>query len=169
MDKQNCKINCNIKGNSSFYSLIALLVVGVIAVTAYSSLASDEAEEVAHSSTTTMMEDSSKPQMAALGLQEYSKSAYEKALSDGKTVLLDFHADWCPTCVENAPKLESALSQLNDSSIIAFKANYDTESELKRQFGIYSQASFILLKEGKVVQKAFGPLSVEQFKDLLMS
>lgn len=101
--------------------------------------------------------------------QNYSKSKLEAALVDNKTVLLDFHADWCAVCVGNDPNVKQAFDELGDTGVVGFKVNYDTEKALKRQFSVNSQATFIVLKGGKEVKRTMGPQSVSMVKALLQS
>lgn len=74
--------------------------------------------------------------------QAYSESAVKTALADGKKVALFFHASRCPACV-NAEK-EIMASTLPDNSVI-FKVNYDTETDLKKTYGVTSQHTFVFL------------------------
>lgn len=101
--------------------------------------------------------------------QSYSESAYKKALADGKTVMLDFHADWCGTCVSNAPIIKEAFQTLNDPNVVGFKVNYDTETVLKDQFAVRSQATLILVKNGTEVKRVAGPQTVTSMTAFLQS
>ena len=101
--------------------------------------------------------------------QAYAPAAYQKALADGKTVMLDFHADWCAVCVNNAPIIEETFQSLNDSSLVGFKVNYDTETALKDQFGVRSQATLILVRNGAEVKRVMGPQTGASMTALLQS
>ncbi len=101
--------------------------------------------------------------------QPYTKSAYARALADGKTVLLDFHANWCEICVANSPVIEQAFQKLNNPQVVGFKANYDTETALETQFGVRSQATLILVKGSKEAKRVMGPQTVETVMALLKS
>lgn len=88
---------------------------------------------------------------------EFTKSAYDKALADGKIVLLDFYANWCPICRAEAPDLKAGFDALTSDKIVGFRVNYndsDTdpdEKTLAKQFSITYQHQKRIIKNGKVV------------------
>lgn len=78
---------------------------------------------------------------AAPGL--YTTYDAEKiAQSDAEHILLFFHATWCPSC-----KALDADIVANAGSIPAgveiYKVDYDTSTDLKRQYGVTTQHSII--------------------------
>jgi len=84
----------------------------------------------------------------ASSFNEFSQESYDSAIADGKDVFLDFHADWCATCVSNAPIITSAFEGVDDENIVGFKVDYDNSAELQKVFGVTSQATFILVHDG---------------------
>ena len=40
---------------------------------------------------------------------DFKKADYDKALADNKIIVLDFYANWCPICREEAPNLKLDL------------------------------------------------------------
>lgn len=82
---------------------------------------------------------------------DYSKSSFDQ-ISDKKRVYF-FHAKWCPTCkvaneefMQNVDKIPSEVS--------LFKTDYDGEKELKAQYGITYQHTFVYVdSQGKEIKK----------------
>ncbi len=102
--------------------------------------------------------------------QDFSQTAYDSALADGKTVILDFHADWCPTCQVNEPIIKSVFSTNTDTNIVGFKVNYDTEIGLKKAFNIQSQSTIIkTVKDEAAEQLGPGPVTAESFSAFIQS
>lgn len=72
--------------------------------------------------------------------QEFSLAAITKAEQEGRTVFVDFTADWCMNCQTNARfsvESEEVRKLLQDNNVVAMKADWteanpDLESELKR-------------------------------------
>lgn len=102
--------------------------------------------------------------------QDFSQVAYEQALADGKTVILDFHADWCPTCRANEPIITSVFNSNTDTNIVGFKVDYDNEVELKRTFNVVSQSTIIKTSaNGDTRQLGPGPVTTGSFTAFIQS
>jgi len=87
-------------------------------------------------------------------IQPYSESAFTEAKTAGKTVLLDFHADWCPVCRKQAPLLQSLVQEEKFKDVVAFKVDFDNESALKNQLKVKNQSTLIVFKGEKAVSRA---------------
>ncbi|MBP6257096.1 thioredoxin family protein [Patescibacteria group bacterium] len=73
---------------------------------------------------------------------EWNENAVKSALAEGKKVVLFFHAGRCPSCVKVNKDL--IASTLANNSVI-FKVDYDTMTDLKVQYGVTSQHTFVFL------------------------
>lgn len=87
----------------------------------------------------------------------FTKADYDKAKSAGKVVFLDFYANWCPICREEAPILKEGFDALQNDKIVGFRVNYnDTETDadekkLASEFSIPYQHTKVILKNGKEI------------------
>lgn len=90
----------------------------------------------------------------------FNKVDYDKALSSGKIVLLDFYANWCPICREEAPQLKSGFDSLTTDKLIGFRVNYndsdtdEDEKKLASQFSISYQHTKVILKNGQEIARS---------------
>ena len=73
----------------------------------------------------------------------FTKEAHAKAMADGKTTLVFFHAPWCPVCRAQEPKV---LAQLNGAAkdVVAFKVDYDSNEALRKEMNVTKQSTLIL-------------------------
>ncbi len=80
---------------------------------------------------------------------DYDPKAFADA-ANSKRVLF-FHANWCPTCRAADETLQK--TPLPDD-VMVYKVDYDTARDLKDQYGITSQHTFVLVdaKGNKVTQ-----------------
>lgn len=90
-------------------------------------------------------------------LASFDRAAYDQAVADGKAVFVDFHADWCSTCKANAPAVKSALQEVDGDNYAAFQANFDTETELKKELGVTTQSTLVLVQGTNVAKLGPGP------------
>jgi thiol-disulfide isomerase/thioredoxin len=78
------------------------------------------------------------------------------ALANGGTVVLFFHANWCPSCRGLENDLNAKLSQIPSNTHI-LKLDYDTETELKKQYGVIRQHTLVVVDaDGTELKKLTG-------------
>ena len=78
----------------------------------------------------------------------------QEVLNSDKPVLLDFWAPWCGPCRMVVPMVEQIADERPDIKV--GKINIDEQFELANQFGIMSIPTLMVVKDGKIVQKAMG-------------
>jgi thioredoxin 1 len=100
-------------------------------------------------------------------IKPYNEAAFSEAKAAGKTVLLDFHADWCPVCRKQGPLLGSLVQEDKLKDIAAFKVNYDDETALKKQLKVTSQSTLIVFKGEQLVSRAVGVTDKDKIRALI--
>ncbi len=86
---------------------------------------------------------------------DYDAAKYQQALAENKVVYLEFWASWCPTCGAYEPRLLQAFDTMAKdqkyANVAGFRVNYDTQNDLKQQFGVVGQHTHVIIgKDGKV-------------------
>lgn len=95
-----------------------------------------------------------------------TKDNFQKeVLENSKTVLLDFWAEWCGPCRMLSPIVDEIAEERSD--IAVGKVNVDEEPELAVSFQVTSIPTLVVMKEGKVVNRALGARPKQQVLDLL--
>lgn len=91
------------------------------------------------------------------GIGSYEDYGPEKlARAASGQVLLFFHASWCPSCRALASNIEGNLNSIPQGLAI-LKVNYDTETELKRKYGVTTQHTLVQVDEaGNLIKKWSG-------------
>ena len=100
------------------------------------------------------------------GEQPYDKTAFDKALAEGRPVIVDFFADWCPTCKAQKPHVQSLLGEAKMKEVTLFIADYDKEKDLKGRLRVTQQATFVVFKGGKEVGRSTGQTKKEDLAAL---
>ena len=81
-------------------------------------------------------------------------------------VLLDFWATWCGPCRMIAPALAEIAAE-NVGRVKVGKVNVDEQMELAMQFGVTSIPLLVVMKDGRVANKAVGAMPKEKIEALL--
>ena len=100
------------------------------------------------------------------GEQPFDKAAFDKALAEGRPVIVDFFADWCPTCKAQKPHVQSLLGEARMKEVTLFIADYDKEKDLKQALRVTQQATFVVFKGGKEVARSTGQTKREDLAAL---
>jgi thioredoxin 1 len=90
------------------------------------------------------------------GETAFRQAAFDQALAAGRPVIVDFAASWCPTCKAQKPIVDALLKEPARKNVTLFKADYDTESALKRRMRVTQQSTFVVFKGGKEVGRSTG-------------
>lgn len=76
-------------------------------------------------------------------------------------VVLFFNASWCPTCQNTVKSLDAVKADF-PAGLTVVSVDYDTATDLKKQYGVTTQHTFVLIEpDGSEVRKWTGTESVE--------
>ncbi|MBI2019948.1 thioredoxin family protein [Candidatus Daviesbacteria bacterium] len=101
---------------------------------------------------------------------EFNQADYEKALSEGKIILLDFYANWCPICRGEEPAIHQGFDGLTSDQVIGFRVNFNDsetdqdEENLAKQFNVPYQHTKIILKNGEEFSRSSLSWDQETFR-----
>jgi len=97
----------------------------------------------------------------------FDREVFTKAQMEGKTVLVDFHATWCPVCKKQATAIPQVLKEEQFKDVVALTADYDMEKELKKQLKVSGQSTLVVFKGDKEVAREQGITSAAAISKLL--
>ena len=97
----------------------------------------------------------------------FTKDSFEKEVLESKEpVLIDFYADWCGPCKVMAPVVEK-LAEKYEGKVKVGKVNSDDEPELAQMFQVMSIPNFVIIKDGKVVDRVIGAVPQQALEEKL--
>lgn len=83
------------------------------------------------------------------------------ARAENGDVVLFFHAGWCPSCRGLNADIEASRGDIPDGLTI-LKLNYDTETALKKKYGVTTQHTLVQVdKDGNLIKKWSGGGTLE--------
>jgi len=144
--------------NKNIGIIIGLVSVVAILGGAYVSVNNKGAEGVMEEKDQVMNDESG----AMMKVGSYEAYAPEKlARAETGDVILFFHASWCPTCRGLSADIEKNLGA-TPPEVSILKVDYDTESELKKKYGITYQHTLVQVdKDGNMIKKWSGSPTLE--------
>jgi thioredoxin-like negative regulator of GroEL len=74
---------------------------------------------------------------------EFDRAAFDAAQAQGRSILLDVHAWWCPVCASQARTIKRVATPEAYPALIVFRINYDRQKDVWRSFGVAKQATLI--------------------------
>ena len=90
----------------------------------------------------------------------------EEVMHSDKPVLIDFWASWCGPCKMMSPVIDEIAEEMGDS-IKVCKINIDEEQNLAVKYNVMTIPTFIVLKDGKEVDRSVGVQSKDEIKGML--
>jgi thiol-disulfide isomerase/thioredoxin len=114
----------------------------------------------------------SEPKVIAGTITKYydlDVAAMDKATEEGKVVVLQFFANWCPKCKAQEPELTAAYNEIQREDVVGFRVHYKDDQttkaheDLARKYGVASQGTTVIIKNGKMVFKSPAHLNKNQF------
>lgn len=79
----------------------------------------------------------------AASIQPFDTAVFKAAQAQGRPVLVDAHADWCPICHLQRPTLEKLSRDPAFSKLLILRLNFDTQAAEKQALNIRSQSTLI--------------------------
>ena len=96
----------------------------------------------------------------------YSKELFDKALSDGKVVVVSSWIKYCTSCGNQMKVLEKAKNDFDNIEYFAFDV---TNKEIAKFFNVQYQTTLLIFKDNKEVYRSIGETNKELIYDALKS
>lgn len=106
---------------------------------------------------------------AARGAEQrpFTDQAFKAAQDAGKTVLVQIHADWCPTCKAQVPILDRLSAQAPYSGIERLRVDFDAQKDVVRRFKATTQSTLILYKGHAELARSIGETDESRIRAML--
>jgi thioredoxin-like negative regulator of GroEL len=76
----------------------------------------------------------------------FSVEAFKTAQASGSPILVEIHADWCPTCKAQSPILDKLTSGAKFKDLKIFRVDFDAQKPVVKEFGAQMQSTLIVFK-----------------------
>jgi thioredoxin 1 len=88
-------------------------------------------------------------------------SKFNELINGETPVVVNFYAEWAPTCDEVGEELKE-FKKLQGDAIKMIKIDFDKNEAVARKLNVTGVPSVILFKEGTVLYKSSGKISIDE-------
>ena len=96
----------------------------------------------------------------------YDKQLFDKALSEGKVVVVSSWIKYCSSCAGQMEVLKKAKKDFENMEYFAFDV---TNKEIAKFFNVQYQTTLLIFKDNKEVYRSIGETTKELIYDALKS
>lgn len=112
----------------------------------------------------------SEPAPAAQGWVPYTPEAFTAAQTAGKTILVDVHADWCPTCQRQGPILAELLANEPAlADVVALKVDFDRDKGFLEQHRVLQQSTILVFQGLEETARSIGETRPTRLRETIMA
>lgn len=97
----------------------------------------------------------------------FTAEAFRAAQAEGRTVILEVWASWCPTCRAQAPIVANLAAEPRFAGARVLRIDYDAQRDVAREFGARSQSTLIVFKGAEERGRATGITAPQDIRALL--
>ena len=107
------------------------------------------------------------PSAHAANQQPFDVRAFQAAQESGKPILVEIHADWCPTCKAQLPILNKLSSEPVFANLARFRVDFDTQKNVVKRFGARMQSTLVLFKGKIELARSVGETGEDKIRAML--
>jgi thioredoxin 1 len=97
----------------------------------------------------------------------FSEEAFKAAQASGSPILVEIHADWCPTCKAQNPILDKLTADPKFKDLKVFRVDFDAMKPVVKQFGAQMQSTLIVFKGSAEQGRSVGDTKQDSIAALL--
>ena len=99
--------------------------------------------------------------------KDFDAAAFAEAKKEGKPILVDIFAVWCPTCRAQNPILVELTRAPKYKDIVVFKVDFDAQKDDVRALKAQSQSTLIVFKGDTEKGRSVGDTGKDSIAALL--
>ena len=89
-------------------------------------------------------------------VKPFDQAAFAAAQAAGKPILVEIHADWCPTCRAQDPVISELMREPKNAGFVVLRVDFDGQKDVVKRFHVQYQSTLIVFKGRKEVSRSTG-------------
>jgi thioredoxin 1 len=86
---------------------------------------------------------------SAAEVRDFSRATFDAAQEQGRPILVEVKAWWCPVCASQASTIRNSISGPEYAKLIVFQINYDKQKADWQAFNVQKQGTLIAYRGAK--------------------
>lgn len=99
--------------------------------------------------------------------QKYSDETFKKLQGEGKPILVEINADWCPICAKQRPIVDRLTEGASLKDIEILVVSFDGQKGVVRNFGATMQSTLIAFRGSQETGRLVGETDTQVIQKLL--
>ena len=99
-------------------------------------------------------------------MKQIENGNFEEVIQNNKLCVVDFFATWCGPCKMMGPVVEQIEKEMG-ATVKVGKVNIDENASLATKYNVMSIPTFLVFKDGKLVNSLVGVQDKENIKAML--
>jgi len=97
----------------------------------------------------------------------YTQQAFAASQREGKPILVDIAASWCPICAKQHPIIEGLAKEPAFRDLVIYRVDFDTQKDVVRAMGAQMQSTLIVFHGAAEKGRSTGDTNSESIRALL--
>lgn len=89
-------------------------------------------------------------------IKPFSQTEFDKLTHEGKPVVLDISATWCPTCKAQKPIIDGLMKQPAYKDVTLMTIDFDSDKPTLKKFKVTMQSTLVGFNGDKEVGRSVG-------------
>lgn len=98
----------------------------------------------------------------------YAASTFTQAQQSGKLIVVDVHADWCPTCRAQEPILDELRKDKRLADAVFIRVNFDDDKAFLRAHRVPRQSTILVFDGKKEVARSIAETNRGRLRSVIL-
>jgi thioredoxin 1 len=106
---------------------------------------------------------------AAAEYRAFDQAAFAQAQAQGRPILVEVFAPWCPTCRAQSPIVRTIAADAAFANLVVFRVDYDNQREEWRALDVRRQSTLIAYNGARETGRLVAATSPDRIETLMRS
>jgi thiol:disulfide interchange protein len=109
------------------------------------------------------------PALASSAWIDYSPESFSEAQAEGKTILVDVTADWCPTCKAQHPILNELTEEERMKDVLFVRVDFDQQKDFLKAHKIPRQSTILIFNGNTEVDRSIAETNRDRLRNFVFA